>query len=145
MNLNQFRTVIGGELHIELTKAPSARACMPKYTVFAEPDAKIKKVRLEAYRYDEDYERISLTRKELSVPIIRRKRITLIGEAGIPIKHEAPNGEYFTVGNVLKAVEKTERLTRKDAEWFGGIDCHHIYFEGIRPKGRGVYTISWGS
>ncbi len=56
-------------------------------------------------------------------------------------KHQAPNGKYFTVRDMVKAVVDNQKQTRGATDWFGGIDVHHIYFEGIDANGH----IGWGS
>ena len=53
---------------------------------------------------------------------------------------------YFTVAEVVKLVEKFERLDRPKSSWFGGVDCHHTYFEGMRPnESNTAFCIAWGS
>ena len=53
---------------------------------------------------------------------------------------------FFTVSEVVKAVEKFERVDRPKSKWFGGIDCHHVFFEGLRPNAeKNAFCISWGS
>jgi len=39
------------------------------------------------------------------------------------------------VQELLRAVELTEQKTRENTEWFGGIDVHHMYFEGLFCEG----------
>jgi len=55
--------------------------------------------------------------------------------------HQAPNGKHFTVRDMVKAVCENQKQTRGATDWFGGIDVHHIFFEGINNNG----IISWGS
>ena len=50
----------------------------------------------------------------------------------------------FTVGEVVRLFERFERIDRPKSRWFGGIDCHHVYFEGLRPYDD-AYAICWGS
>ena len=61
------------------------------------------------------------------------------------VVHQAANGQAFTVEELLKAVEDTERQSRPNSEWFGGVDMHHVYFEGIAEAEDGVWDIQWGS
>ena len=61
------------------------------------------------------------------------------------IEHAPADGLTFTVRDLAKAVEETERHARGDTEWFGGVDVHHRFFEGIRMDEAGVWHISWGS
>ena len=32
-----------------------------------------------------------------------------------------------------------------NSEWFGGVDVHHVFFEGIHLADDGVWDIYWGS
>ncbi|MGA9520488.1 MAG: hypothetical protein WBV82_03435 [Myxococcaceae bacterium] len=76
---------------------------------------------------------------------MREPLIRLRGEAGDPVEHRAPNGKHFTVRELVKAVEETERQSRSRSNWLGGIDVHHVYFEGIHPENDGTWSIAWGS
>lgn len=64
---------------------------------------------------------------------------------GIITEHQAPNGKNFTVGELLAAVHAHEVQTRGKAEWFGKVDDHHVYFEGLHEEPDGTFRISWGS
>jgi hypothetical protein len=58
----------------------------------------------------------------------------------------AENGEWFTIKELIKAVEKVEQEDRVRSDWFGGVDVHHVFFEGIHfDKDSGVGYICWGS
>ena len=50
---------------------------------------------------------------------------------------------YFTCMEVISLILKFERIHRPKTKWFGGVDCHHTYYEGLH--GRDHYTVSWGS
>lgn len=53
---------------------------------------------------------------------------------------------YFTVEEMVKNIVKFEKLDRPKTSWFGGVDCHHIFFEGIsKNKDNATYGIHWGS
>ena len=53
---------------------------------------------------------------------------------------------YFTIKEVIDAVERFERIDRPKTCWFGGVDCHHVFFEGLRLNRKSTaYTIMWGS
>lgn len=84
-----------------------------------------------------------LTRAELDRVAFRGGQIKLRGEAGKVVSHDAPNGEFFTVRDLLHAVEETERQTRGRADE-SDLFCH-IFFEGIGLAADGVWDISWGS
>jgi hypothetical protein len=32
-----------------------------------------------------------------------------------------------------------------DSEWFGGVDVHHVFFEGLHEDVDGVWVANWGS
>jgi len=59
------------------------------------------------------------------------------------VVHRAPSAGAFTVRDLLAAVEETERRTRAQSEWFGGVDIHHCFFQGIEVDDQGVWRISW--
>ena len=61
------------------------------------------------------------------------------------VEHSAPNGNSFTIQDMIIAIEVTERKSRGSSEWLGGIDVHHIYFEGIHQNENGDWEIPWGS
>ena len=54
---------------------------------------------------------------------------------------------YFTAKEMIDNIVKFERVDRPKSSWFGGVDCHHVFFEGMRPdkKLKGAYHICWGS
>ena len=53
---------------------------------------------------------------------------------------------YFTVEEMVKNIVKFEQVDRPKSCWFGGVDCHHIFFEGIHKNKNGkTYCIHWGS
>ena len=52
----------------------------------------------------------------------------------------------FTRRDIITSVLDYERKYRPTTEWFGGIDCHHIFFEGLcEVRTGGMYSINWGS
>jgi hypothetical protein len=48
------------------------------------------------------------------------------------------------VRDLKRAVACSERVSRQDSDWKGGIDVHHIYFEGIELEDD-VWMIGWAS
>ena len=89
---------------------------------------------------------IPLTDDELDEVIHAKSTLCLCGLAGVPITHAAPNGREFTLRDVLAAVEETEKRTRSLTDWFGGIDVHHVFFEGLTKSEKDdSWTICWGS
>ena len=67
----------------------------------------------------------------------------------------------FTIKEMVDNIVDFEKRDRPSTKWFGGIDCHHTYYEGIFPnkekttiqldsnddiyKSVTSYYISWGS
>jgi hypothetical protein len=133
---------VGGRLLIELgepTELITERLLNRKAT----PSATIKSVRLQADVFENDDFR-QLRADELSSVVFVAPDIEMRG-LGATVRHAAPNGIHFTVRDLLAAVEETERLTRHESVWFGGVDAHHIFFQGIHLAEDGVWEISWGS
>jgi hypothetical protein len=55
-------------------------------------------------------------------------------------------GGVFSVGEVVRAIEEFERADRPKTTWFGGIDCHHTFFEGLAPNEAGdAFFVRWAS
>jgi hypothetical protein len=140
----QYVNSISAKLEIELTEPPQQIGNLANMT--ASPTARIKSLRLLARVEDAQGNQYrSLSFEELSRIAFPKPEIRLRGNSGDPVLHKAPNGRHFTVQELLLAIEETERRTRGESNWFGGIDVHHIYFEGIRPIANDVWSISWGS
>src|SRR5262249_44443192 len=77
--------------------------------------------------------------------VLRAPVILLCGLDERVVEHRAPDGGAFTVRDLAAAIAETERQTRGGTNWFGGIDVHHVYFEGLMLDDDGVWTIGWGS
>lgn len=140
----EFFNSLSGKLEIELT-APTERIGNLE-NVRATPDAQIKSLTLAAEVFNRQTDTFrDLTDEERQSVAFQAPQITLRGEGGGAVTHDAPNGEFFTVQALLNAVAATERQTRDDSEWFGGVDVHHVFFEGIVEGEDGVWEIYWGS
>ena len=135
-------------LDIELTETP--RQITPHlYNKAATPTARIVKIalRLEAVeRSDDDVEFRPLTEAEWERVVLEQQTIRL--RSALPgseiVEHTSPSGR-FTLLQLAKAIEETERRTRVTSEWFGGVDVHHVFFQGLDLQPDGVWSISWGS
>ncbi|CAG1770864.1 hypothetical protein BAC2_01332 [uncultured bacterium] len=140
----EFINDLSGTLVIELTEPAQPIGGLLN---LAAPDrARIASLHLETEVYDPDTEESRpLTEAELAQPVFRGPEIRLRGESGLVVSHHAPDGQQFTVRTLLAAVEATERQSRGATEWLGGVDVHHIYFEGLEPCDDGSWEISWGS
>ena len=133
---------ITGRLHVELSE-PTERITDRLLNRKASASARITSVALEASAFDGENSR-ELSAEELATVAFPHPEIVIRG-LGMPVRHVAPNGTYFTVRDLLAAIEETERQTRPQSSWFGGVDVHHVFFEGLYPAGDGVWEVSWGS
>jgi len=53
---------------------------------------------------------------------------------------------FFTVAEVVAHIVDFERIDRPKSKWFGGLDCHHVFFQGLYPNLKeDAFCISWGS
>ena len=140
----EFFNSLSGTLYITLT-APADPVAMT-YNLRASPEAKVATLRFhaEVFHRESDAPR-DLTLKDLDSVAFRGNRIRLRGLSGEVVAHDAANGAFFTVRELLHAVEETERRTRDRAPWLGGVDVHHCFFEGLRLADDGVWDIAWGS
>lgn len=85
-----------------------------------------------------------LSEAELSQIALNEATVELTSVGNERVIHKAPNGRFFTVKELVEAVELTEKMTRSNSRWFGDIDTHHIFFEGIYCE-QGQRVIYWGS
>jgi hypothetical protein len=140
----EFFNSLSGKLEIELTVPPEKIGNLDN--VRATPEAKIKSLKLAVELFNREAATArKLTPDELQSVAFRASQIKLRGEGGDTVTHQAPNGKFFTVQDLLDAVAETERQTRDKSEWFDGVDVHHVYFEGIHAGEDGVWEIYWGS
>lgn len=140
----EFFNGLSGELTIDLTIPPQQVGNL--LNLEASADARVTKLKLESKVFNRDTKHFrDLTSQELDSIAFRRAEIRLRGASGEVVTHNAPNGRFFTVQQLLWAVEETERQTRDQTEWLGGVDVHHVFFEGIHPAKDGVWQICWGS
>ena len=52
----------------------------------------------------------------------------------------------ITMAEVVALIVEFERIDRPKSQWFGGVDCHHVFFQGLRPNSDGdAFRISWAS
>ncbi len=52
----------------------------------------------------------------------------------------------FSCWDVIQKILAFEKIDRPKSKWFGGVDCHHIYYEGIAFNDDGkTLGIYWGS
>lgn len=140
-----FFDSVRGELQIELS-VPAQQVSPTLLNLEAPPEARVVNLKLAAHIWDEPSDDFrDLTPDELNSIAFRGSEIRLRNYSGRIVAHKAPNGKFFTVCELLLAVEETERQTRDSTEWLGGVDVHHVYYEGIQKADDGVWDIDWGS
>ena len=123
---------------------------------FEEPDSRIKKItHSEISRYKRQIqELIPLTDRELKEVGFVGEQFTLhnkwknddgefVGETKMSFTNKKG---YFTIQEVVQYIVKFEKVDRSKTCWFGGVDCHHIFFEGLHlNRDKVSYGIGWGS
>jgi hypothetical protein len=140
----EFFNNLSGKLEIELTEPAESYRNMANLA--AKPGAEIVDVKFHPKVFEENEQKFrELTESELQLEIFYGSHIRLRGEGGGVVEHKAPNGRSFTIKEMITAIEQTERRSRGNSEWLGGIDVHHCYFEGIYQDENGDWEISWGS
>ena len=55
--------------------------------------------------------------------------------------------DYFTVAELVDCIIDFEKIDRSSIKsWFGGVDCHHVFFEGVfHNEEKNTYSCWWGS
>ena len=140
----EFFNGLSGQLAVDLTEpAQSISENLPGNLV-APAGARVKRVSLEL-RIFEDDDFHDLSEEDWSRVVIWGASLRLRGESGVVVEHRAPDGKAFTVRDLGEAVARTEHQGRDESEWFGGVDVHHVFFEGISLEEDGVWAICWGS
>jgi hypothetical protein len=110
----------------------------------APKDARIVRVAFELQVFEDKGLR-PLTDEEFARVVLRTPRIKMadVDTPEVVFDFEATNG-VFTVRDLQAAIAKTEHGSREKGEWLGGIDVHHVFFEGIDLEDD-VWMICWGS
>jgi len=82
---------------------------------------------------------------ELNKIHYKEKEITLYNEE-TKVRMTFKNENGFTVKELFDHVVAFENKSRPLTDWFGGIDAHHIFFEGLEwsPKEK-AFIVIWGS
>ncbi|MFQ6331670.1 hypothetical protein ACLMAL_36880 [Nocardia sp. CWNU-33] len=138
----RFFNGLSGTLSIELTE-PTENVAANLSSQRATATAAITGVSFALNVFEEGNFR-DLTVEEFDLVVLEMPVFNLRG-FGDSVEHRAPNGQWFTVSDLAAAVTATERSTRHQSEWFGGVDVHHIFFEGIYEEADALWRISWGS
>lgn len=137
-----FFNDLSGRLQIELTEPPQREGNL--LNLAAPPTARLVNLHVEWRVYEDDGTR-PLRDDEWNRTVMRAPALHLRGEAGEPVEHTPRSPGVFTVRDLATAIEETERRTRGDTDWSGGIDVHHVYYEGIEAEEDGSWSVSWGS
>ena len=150
-------TKLSFTLHIRTTNTSPQRGTLQNR--FEEPDSEIISMHAGPLaRYDRSTERHhELTEDEKREVGFRGKTLPLESvwiapdprrpDRTIATRRTYTNTKgYFTIAEVVNIIEKFERLDRPKTRWFGGIDCHHTYFDGMCPNTKNdAFRILWGS
>jgi hypothetical protein len=143
----RFFNKLSGSLAIKLSEElkPISEGML---NLVAPPTARLVSVSLHMQVWiHERGESRELTELEWMRVVLRSPVVRIGGEnQKRVVEHRAPDGAAFTVRDLTEAIAETERQTRGETEWLGGgIDVHHIYFEGIELDDDGVWWVRWGS
>jgi hypothetical protein len=139
-----FFNRLSGRLHIDLSE-PAQPVAKGWLNLAAPPTARLERASLTMQVLEDDELR-ELTDDEWKRVVLRAPAVRMVGEnQKSVVEHQAPDGVAFTVRDLAAAIAETETQTRGGTEWLGGIDVHHIYFEGLELDEDGVWSITWGS
>lgn len=165
--LNPKFNNISTSLYLNTSEEPVERG--PLLNRFESGDSKIKSIEFSGFSFwnNETHDFTELTEENLSDIAFADKTITLESKRYISdlknpalwkgdfssaemadsskMTFTAKNGEYFTFQELLDNVLTFEKEDRPKTLWFGGVDCHHTFFEGLHLQDNGCYRISWGS
>jgi hypothetical protein len=101
----------------------------------------------EITTFDDQHEEfVKLTEEELNQTAFIGDEITF-KDGFTEITYSSKDGQ-FTVLELVAVIVEFEKVIRPKSDWFGGVDTHHVYFEGISStthNGAVVHMISWGS
>jgi hypothetical protein len=130
-------------LQFQMSEAP-VRITERLENLRAPASARITGVSLEFQVLNEDLR--PLTAEELSrvvfpTPVLRMRSGEVLD---VVVEHRAPSPQGFSIADVAAAIARTEQEARPRSEWFGGVDIHHVFFEGLIWEEE-AWTINWGS
>ncbi|MFI5299975.1 MAG: hypothetical protein ACHREM_17950 [Polyangiales bacterium] len=140
-----FFNALSGRLRVELSEEPKAVSPRLANLVAAE-SARVVGVSLSMTVYERESFR-ALTEAEWRRVVIRAPRIRVCnGRAqDVVVDFAAPDGTTISVRDLTSAIEMTEAKSREASRWFGGVDVHHVFFEGISLQDDGAWATRWGS
>lgn len=127
----------------------------PLLNRFEDPDSKIVDIYSDDITYYDEAleEQVSYTPEELDVPAFIGSEISFssvwfdrkgnkVAESHMSFCNHTG---YFTIQEMVDMVVEFEKVDRPKTRWFGGIDAHHVFFEGLRKQKDGSYSVCWGS
>ena len=137
---------VTGTLDIKLKKGKRQFISEALINECAEPSARIKSMKLELQMYNRDSEENfrDLTVSELDAIVLDEDNIILYDYLSKEKTKHSFAGP-ITLRDLQTAIELHEEQVRSKTEWFGGVDIHHIFFEGLTLLDDGSYNVSWGS
>lgn len=99
-----------------------------------------------AHWNDELQEHIDYSEEQLNTLVVYdKKTIEFMDELSDARKSYDFPTNRVTVRQLVDAIVDFEKISRPKYKWSGGIDCHHIFYEGIYLTEDGAYSIHWGS
>ena len=99
------------------------------------------KTKLEWYKEDDIIESDDLNLQK----VFKGDDITLICNRSSYEKTFKVENGGLTALELTNIICDFEKNSRNYTEWFGGVDTHHIFFEGMFQVEPGKYSIFWGS
>tara|TARA_B100000482_G_C12579713_1_gene287370 strand:+ start:105 stop:608 length:504 start_codon:yes stop_codon:yes gene_type:complete len=140
-------------LDIKTTKTAPQRGML--LNRFEEPDSQIKEINVSDVTYYDREEIVPYSRAELKqMPGYTEPTMTFMnvwrnmdtneitGTTSMTFNKEGG----FSCWDVVQNILAFEKLDRPKSRWFGGVDCHHIFYEGICfNDDKTTLAIRWGS
>ena len=111
---------------------------------FEEENSKVVSAKMTHPEVFVDGDLRPLTEEEMELPALRKQTFTIVDKT-TSMTFNAENGKCISVRDLFKAIGQFETVARAKSDWFGGVDTHHVYFEGMYKVGKDQYTIFWGS
>ena len=139
-------------LEIETTKTAPQRGML--LNRFEEPDSKIKSITIgQVSYYDKDVEDCVPYTIAALKKIPGFKSDTMTFKNGWIEKNKMVDMSVMTFNkkggfscwDVIQNIVKFDKLDRSKSKWFGGVDCHHIFYEGLALRKDGTVFVRWGS
>lgn len=108
---------------------------------FASPGARVLAVQPLVGRYTAD-DIVELGDREWASLAYDRPEITLANNVHRTFRAASDDG--FTVRELVDAICAFEKEDRAHTDWFGGVDVHAVFFEGLERDGD-AWRIVYGS